>query len=141
MPTACIFCDIVAGAEPASIVLDRVQVLAFMDVRQFHPGHVLVIPKTHLSDIYELEDGALAGALLSSVASVSRAVRDTLAPGGLNVWQSTGAAAGQEVPHLHFHVLPRFKDDGLLRVYPSKPGYPPREELDMLAAQLREAMH
>jgi histidine triad (HIT) family protein len=82
----------------------------------------------------------LSGELLSAVATVARAVRDAMTPGGVNIWQSTGEAAGQEVPHLHLHVLPRHVGDNLLRVYPSKPGYPPRGELDALAGRLREAI-
>jgi histidine triad (HIT) family protein len=135
-----VFCRIIAGDEPASVVLETTRVLAFMDVRQFHPGHVLVVPKQHIEDIYALDDAALSGELLSAVATVARAVRDAMTPGGVNIWQSTGEAAGQEVPHLHLHVLPRHVGDNLLRVYPSKPGYPPRGELDALAGRLREAI-
>jgi histidine triad (HIT) family protein len=135
-----VFCRIVAGDEPASVVLDAGRVLAFMDLRQFHPGHVLVVPKEHVADIYGLDDPALAGDLLSIVAIVAQAVRDVIGPEGMNIWQSNGEAAGQEVLHLHFHVLPRFKGDGLLRVYPSRPGYPRREELDSVAGQLRSAI-
>jgi histidine triad (HIT) family protein len=137
---SCVFCRIVAGDEPASVVHEDARVLAFMDLRQFHPGHVLVIPKTHLVDIYALDDRELAGHLMSVVSGVARAVRDVIAPEGMNVWQSTGEAAGQEVMHLHIHVVPRFKDDGLLRVYPSRPGYPSREELDQQAGRLRGAL-
>ena len=140
MPESCVFCRIVAGEEPASVVLESELTLAFMDLRQFHPGHVLVVPKQHLLNIYDLTDPVLAASLMHSVAEVARAVRAMVAPDGLNVWQSTGEAAGQEVPHLHFHVLPRHADDGLLRVYPSKPGYPPRAELDELAGRLRGAI-
>ena len=61
MAATCVFCRIIAGDEPASIVLERERVLAFMDIRQFHPGHVLVVPKDHVDDIYALDDVALAG--------------------------------------------------------------------------------
>jgi histidine triad (HIT) family protein len=138
--SSCIFCRIVARDEVASVVLDGERVVAFMDLRQFHAGHVLVVPKEHLADIYELRDLAVGAELMSVIGRVSRAVRDVVEPQGINIWQSTGEAAGQEVPHLHFHVLPRFRDDGLLRVYPSKPGYPAREELDRLATRLHDAL-
>jgi histidine triad (HIT) family protein len=138
--SSCIFCRIVARDEAASVVLDAERVLAFMDLRQFHAGHVLVVPKEHLTNIYDLQDVALGAELMSVIGGVSRAVRDVVEPEGVNIWQSTGEAAGQEVPHLHFHVLPRFRDDGLLRVYPSKPGYPAREELDLLAKRLKNAL-
>jgi histidine triad (HIT) family protein len=137
MRDGCIFCEIVAGEAASSVVLENDLVLAFLDLRQFHPGHTLVIPRVHVQDIYGLDDGVLGGALMAAVARVARRLRDVLKPEGLNVWQSTGVAAGQEVPHVHFHVLPRYVGDGLLQVYPSKPGYPPRTELDALAARLR----
>lgn len=140
MADDCIFCRIVAGDAESSIVYESDLVLAFLDLRQFHPGHTLVIPKRHMQDIYDLQDGAAAEALITAVAVVARSVRDVLNPDGLNVWQSTGAAAGQEVPHLHLHVLPRHADDGLLRVYPSKPGYPPRDQLDAIALRLKSAI-
>jgi histidine triad (HIT) family protein len=136
----CIFCRIARAEAEASIVFEGDLVLAFLDVRAFHPGHALVIPRRHVTDIYALDETALAGALLGAVALVARAVRDALAPDGVNVWQSTGSAAGQEVPHLHLHVMPRYEGDGLLRIYPARPEYPDRVELDAVAARLRAAM-
>jgi histidine triad (HIT) family protein len=67
---------------------------------------------------------------------VARAVRDAVQPQGMNIWQSNGEAAGQEVFHLHVHVLPRAAGDGMLRVYPRRPDYPPRAQLDELAAEI-----
>jgi histidine triad (HIT) family protein len=67
-------------------------------------------------------------------------VRDAFGPDGINIWQSNGEAAGQEVFHLHLHVLPRRLNDGLLRFYPSRPGYPSRAELDDQAALIRERL-
>jgi histidine triad (HIT) family protein len=96
------------------------------------PGHTLVVPRSHVPDIFSLDDAAGA-ALMRTVVRVARAQRDALRPGGLNIWQSNGEAAGQEVPHVHFHVLPRTHGDGMLRIYPRSPDRPLREELDRLA--------
>ena len=112
--------------------------MAFMDVRQFHPGHTLIVPKRHIADIFALDD-ATGAALMRTVARVSRAVRKTFRPDGINVWQSNGAP-WQEVFHIHFHVLPRWKDDGLLRFTPPSRNVPDRAELDEQANRIRAAM-
>jgi histidine triad (HIT) family protein len=135
----CVFCRIVAGEAEASIAYEDEATVAFMDLRQFHPGHTLVVPRRHVRDIYELDD-ATGAALIAAVSRVARAVRDAFAPDGINIWQSTGAAAGQEVFHLHAHVLPRWEGDGLVQFYPSKPERPPRWELDAQAAKIRAAL-
>jgi histidine triad (HIT) family protein len=136
----CIFCRIAAHDAEASVVFDDAQVMAFMDVRAFHPGHTLVIPKRHVDDITGLDDQTLAGALMLAVASVARGVQRAFATEGITVWQSNGAAAGQEVFHVHFHVMPRYAGDGLLRVYPSRPDYPDRSGLDEHAQRIRQSM-
>ena len=119
------------------IVSDQ-HTVAFLDVRQFHPGHVLVVPRDHVADIRGASDD-LAAAVLVMVARVARAV-DTVFPGdGLSVWHSAGAGANQEVPHLHFHVHPRRMGDDVLRVYPSAPQLPERAQLDEWGRQLRAA--
>ena len=140
MTDDCIFCRIGRHESEASFVLEEQYVVAFLDVRAFHPGHTLVVPRQHLADIYALRDDTIALALMSAIARVSRAVRKAFAADGLNVWQSNGVAAGQEVPHVHFHVMPRFDGDGLLRVYPSRTQHPDRAELDANAARLRDAL-
>jgi len=134
----CIFCAIVRGEAEASIAYEDEATLAFIDLRQFHPGHTLVVPKRHIVDIYELDDPTGA-ALMSSVARVARAVRAAFLPHGINLWQSNGAP-WQEVLHLHFHVLPRWREDGLLRMAPSRLPRPPRSELDEQAARIRAAL-
>ena len=120
MSEACIFCRIVAGTEPAHVVYRDAATLAFVDLRQFHPGHVLVIPQAHLRDVREL-DPATGAALMATVARITRAVGRAFPSEGLSLWHSVGPAAFQEVPHLHFHVHPRFHGDDLLRVYPGEP--------------------
>ena len=139
MTTGCIFCCIVAGTAEASIVYDDALTTAFMDVRQPSRGHVLVVPKRHVRDILALDD-ATGAAVISTVARVARAVQAAFAPDGMNIWQSNGEAAGQEVFHLHMHVLPRQSGDGLLRMYDGSPKLPARSELDTQATALREAI-
>jgi histidine triad (HIT) family protein len=107
-----------------------------MDVRQLDRGHVLVVPKRHIPDIFALEDadGAL---LMNAVTRVSRAVLAAFAPDGVSIWQSNRAAAGQEVFHLHVHIVPRHHGDGMLRVYPRRVEPATRSELDEQAASIR----
>jgi histidine triad (HIT) family protein len=136
----CIFCRIGRREAEASFVLEDEHVVAFLDIRAFHPGHTLVVPRRHLADIYALEEDTIALVLMSAITRVSRAVRAVFKPNGMNIWQSNGVAAGQEVRHLHFHVMPRYVGDGLLRVYPSRAEHPDRSELDSNAARLREAL-
>lgn len=139
MTTDCIFCRIVAGTAAASIVYDDALTMAFLDMRQSSRGHVLVVPKSHVRDILAMDD-ATGAAIMSTVARVARAVHTAFAPDGMNIFQSNGEAAGQEVFHLHVHVLPRHSGDGLLRMYDAIPEMPPRAELDELAAALRAAI-
>jgi histidine triad (HIT) family protein len=136
----CIFCGIASGDADASVVVSDEHVVAFMDLRAFHPGHTLVIPKRHITDVMALENVVIAGALMSTVARIARAVQAVFAADGISVWQSNGKAAGQEVLHLHTHVVPRYEGDGLLRVYPSKPDYPERADLDEHARRIRDAL-
>ncbi|MPZ99655.1 MAG: HIT domain-containing protein [Dehalococcoidia bacterium] len=139
MSERCIFCDIVAGTAPASVVHEDERTLAFMDLHQFHPGHVLVVPKAHRVDARELEDD-LAGAVMLTVVRIARAVTAAFEPEGISISHAIGEAAGQEVPHAHFHVWPRYFEDGLLRVYLSKSASPPRDELDEQARRIRERL-
>jgi histidine triad (HIT) family protein len=132
----CIFCDIVAGKLPASVVLEDDLVLAFMNLGQFNDGHVLVIPKAHLSDVREFDPG-IGTAAMNAVTQVSRAVTEAFAPDGLTVRHNIGDAGGQDVFHAHIHVQARTDGDGLHRAYPSAPPHPARAELDRLAATIR----
>lgn len=134
---ACPFCAIASGTAPASVILDDGKVLAFMDLRQAVPGHVLVVPRRHVPDIYALAPDE-AAAVMQVAVRVARALRATDDPPGLNLWQSNGEAGGQEVFHFHLHVQPRRIDDGLVRIYPDGPP-PPSDaaERDAIARSLR----
>lgn len=137
---ACPFCEIVAGRGEASVVAETAQALAFLDLRQAVPGHVLVVPKAHVEDIFVI-DPALAGEVMQLGTRVAQALRAAVAPAGLNLWQSNGAAGGQEVPHFHLHVHPRRVADGLMRVYPQGvPSPSPREQLEAMAQRIRAGL-
>ena len=135
----CAFCAIVAGEIPASIVASDATTLSFLDLRQFHPGHVLVVPRRHVADVREVDE-LTAAALMTAVVRAARAVDRAFPGGGLSVWNSAGAEANQEVPHLHFHVHPRRFGDDVLRVYPASPPLPDRTTLDAWAERIRHAL-
>lgn len=121
----------------ASIVFEDELTIAFVDLRQFHPGHILVIPRRHFRDVRELDEQT-GRALMATISRVTRAVGDVFPNEGLSLWHSIGEAAFQEVPHLHFHIHPRFKEDEVLRVYPHAPATPDKSKLDEYAASLRQ---
>lgn len=138
MAEECIFCQIVAGEAEASIAYEDDATMAFMDVGQFHAGHALVVPRSHIRDIYGLDEKT-GSALMAAISRVAEGVRDAFQPDGINIWQSNGAP-WQEVFHLHFHVLPRWREDGLLRFTPPSRNQPTRPELDDQAAKIRVAL-
>ena len=132
--TDCVFCRVVAKQIPATVVYEDELTLAFMDIGQVNPGHVLVALKPHAENIYALDD-ARASALLRTAARIARAIRDAFHPEGLSVYQANGKAAGQTVFHYHMHLVPRHPDDGMALSWPVK--NPPREELEEYAAKIR----
>lgn len=137
---ACAFCAILAGTLPASFVHEDDQVVAFMDLRQAVPGHVLVVPRRHVETVFDLDEDT-AAQLMRVAVRIARAAEAAFAPDGLNLWQSNREAGGQEVPHVHLHVEPRMAGDGLLRIYPDAlPAPAPRSELERLATSLRAAI-
>ncbi len=138
MTDRCVFCDIVAGTERASVVYEDELTVAFLDISQFADGHVLVVPREHCSDQLAASDD-VAAALGVAIRTVGRAVDAAFKPAGLTIWQAIRKAGGQDVFHLHWHVMPRASGDGLLKLYPSRPGYPPRERLDEIAERIRRA--
>jgi histidine triad (HIT) family protein len=133
----CIFCKIIGGQTPSTKVLEDDHTLAFMDIGQVNPGHVLVAAKTHAENIYGLEDAQAAAVFLTS-ARVARAIRDAFAPPGLSVYQANGKPAGQTVSHFHIHLVPRHDGDGMTLGWPVK--NPPRERLEEYAAKIRERL-
>jgi histidine triad (HIT) family protein len=132
--TDCVFCKIVARQIPATLVDEDEHTLAFMDIGQVNPGHVLVAVKKHAQDIFALDE-AQAAAVFRAAARVSRAIRDAFSPQGLSVYQANGKAAGQTVFHFHVHLVPRQERDGMELTWPVK--NPPRDKLVDYAERIR----
>lgn len=130
---ASIFTRIVRREIPAAIVHEDKHTIAFMDAGQVNPGHVIVATKQQLETVLELDD-TQAAALFVTAAKVARAVQRAFAPEGITILQANKAAGWQTVPHVHLHVLPRHRGDGVEIVWPAK--HPPLEELRTLAARI-----
>lgn len=136
----CPFCRKVDAADQTTVYEDA-WTLAFVNRRQANPGHMLVIPRRHIANVLEV-DPDIAAALGRTTALVARTLRSALKVSDLNIWQSNGEAAGQEVGHLHVHVFPRTPGDGWFQVYPADrvPPVQPHEELASVAEILRRAL-
>ena len=133
----CVFCRIVGGQIPSTRVHEDELTLAFMDIGQVNPGHVLVAVKAHAESLFALSD-AQAEAVARTSAKVARAIREAFQPEGLSVYQANGTAAGQTVFHYHVHLLPRHAGDGMELTWPVK--NPARTLLEEHAARIRAAL-
>ncbi len=137
----CIFCEIAAKRIPAQIVYEDAQCVAFMDLMPINPGHVLVIPKEHAANLWELPP-VVAQALLPAAQKVATALQASgLRCEGVNLHMANGEVAGQSVFHAHLHVVPRFAGDGFGLKFP--PGYGAeanKEQLAAAAEHIRQAL-
>jgi len=130
----CIFCKIISGELAARRIYEDDRALAFLDIGAWHRGHALVVPKRHVPDLVT-GPGSLSE-IAPAIDAVARLLMDRLAADGINLLSSTGEAAGQEVFHLHVHVVPRYADDpGLRRLVNS--GVVSDAELDSVYGQIQ----
>ena len=134
MADDCIFCAIVAGDAPATIVDEDEHTLAFMDIHPWTQGHALVIPREHYQDIHEIPDETLTHVITAAKRLAQRGV-DVLDADGVNLLNSTGRAAWQTVFHFHLHVIPRYEDDPL--ELPVRPQEGDPDEIKEIAEKLR----
>lgn len=134
--TQCVFCKIVRGELPAVKVHEDEHTLTFMDIQPASPGHALVIPKIHAPNLLEIAESELF-VVAATAQRIARAVQKALAPDGIRIVQTNGAAAGQSVFHYHVHIIPmqagqRVGAHGRERANP--------DALKALAAQIRAAL-
>lgn len=131
----CIFCKIAGGKIPSATIYETPEFKAMLDVAPANKGHVLIIPKEHYDNIFEI-DGETAGKLFSLATVVARAVREETGCEGLNVVQNNGEVAGQTVNHFHMHLIPRHRDDGVSLIWKQHDTDPAEQEA--LAAAIRK---
>ena len=136
-PQTCVFCRLIAGTLPASVVYEDDLTIAFMDLGQLNPGHTLVAVKRHAPTLLELTPDE-AGAAMQTAHRIATAIEQCFQPPGITVLQANGKEGEQTVFHFHLHVLPRHADDGIALSWPRKD--PPRERLEQYANQLRNAL-
>ena len=134
----CIFCKIVSQAIPATVIHEDDEVLVFMDIGPIIKGHALVIPKKHYDAVGETPDEILAK-LHITAKRIAQVQMNALEADGVNILQNNGIAAGQEVPHVHIHVIPRFHADGHHWNWNAKK-YDKTEEITELANKMRNAL-
>lgn len=109
--TDCIFCRIISREIDAKRVYEDEHTLAFLDINPANKGHTLIVSKYHAPTLFDIPEEELRSTI-STVRKVAIAIRDSIKPQGINIVQSNGKAAGQEIDHLHFHVVPRTFEDG-----------------------------
>lgn len=133
----CLFCKLIAGQIPSVRVFEDELTLAFMDLGQVNPGHVLVASKRHARTLLELAPEE-AAAVMQTARRVALAAQAAFQPEGITLLQANGAVAGQTVGHFHIHVLPRHTGDGVDLAWPRKEPGP--AALQQYAEQLKAAL-
>ena len=124
----CLFCKIVAGEIPATVIAEDQRTVAFMDINPATRGHALVIPRAHARDIHEIDTEDLKAVAAAAQIIAGRAI-ERLGAAGVNLLNSNGPAAWQTVFHFHMHVIPRYDGDPL-----RLPWVPASGDMDDIAA-------
>jgi histidine triad (HIT) family protein len=135
--SGCVFCAIIAGERPADWIVREGEAVAFLDVRPLFKGHVLVVPRAHVQTLPDLPESGLAP-LFGTVQRVARAVEAGLGADGSFV--ALNNKVSQSVPHLHVHVVPRRKKDGLRGFFWPREPYVDDAEREEIAARIRAAL-
>jgi histidine triad (HIT) family protein len=134
---SCIFCKIVRKQAPASVIYENETALAFLDIRPINIGHTLVIPKVHYVDIFDIPENELINVCKVS-KQISFAVKKATNSDGISIIQQNGKAAGQDIFHLHVHVVPRFEGQKLPSFSELKEVE--RTKLDDLAEKMKQRL-
>jgi histidine triad (HIT) family protein len=136
----CVFCDIIERDAPADIVYEDQHSIAFLDIYPLNPGHTLVISKKHYATLDEMPPEEV-GLLFSTVAKVMKGVKEAVAADGINIGQSNGKAASQDVFHVHVHIIPRFSHERLAGdTFPDRKKIG-KEEMTRLGRKIKSQVH
>ncbi len=132
----CVFCKIINGEIPTEKVFENEHAFAALDINPCAPGHTVVVPKTHTASIMDLSDDEIAN-LYKTVNEVAKQIKRALNPDSFNIGLNDGPAAGQGIPHIHVHVIPRYRNDrgGSMHTIVRNP---PQEPLESIAGRIRK---
>ena len=133
----CVFCKIVKKEIPSDIIYEDDNFFAFLDINPNNLGHSLIIPKKHYENIYNLPDEILKN-IAPLIKKIAVAVKNGVNADGINIIMNNDGAAGQIVPHAHFHIIPRFASDGL-RHWPGK-SYSNKKEMAKIAEKIKKEL-
>ncbi len=133
----CLFCRLVAGAEEVSVVHEAERTVVFMDIQPVVRGHMLVVPRAHAAYLADLDPDDGAAVFCSGQLAAAALRASSLRCEGVNLFLADGEAAGQDVFHVHLHVIPRYEHDGFGLRLPPDYSIRPRGELDEAAEALR----
>lgn len=135
----CVFCSIAQGQAEADVIAEADSWIAFFPLEPATPGHTLVIPRTHVRDLWHV-DPTISETLLHATIHLGNAILRALNPDGMNLITSSGSAAEQTVFHLHLHLVPRWADDGFGSIWPPE-GTPLNSRAkEGLADRIRDAL-
>ena len=132
---ACIFCRIAQKQVPASLVYEDEKAMAFLDIRPLNEGHTLIIPKEHYETVFDIPQKLIMH-LHGITKQVAIAVKKATKADGIGIMQQNGEAAGQEVFHLHIHIIPRYEGQKLPRFSDIKEA--DKEKLSQTAAKIKK---
>ena len=138
MTIECVFCRIARGEAKAERIYETKSVVSFLDINPRAPGHSLVIPKAHVEVLSDLQDDLIAD-VFKATKEVIKMLKKALKPDAFTIGINDGRAAGQEIPHLHVNIFPRFKGDRGKPVH-SVISNPPKEDLQEIAKKIKDAM-
>lgn len=137
----CVFCSIIGGEETVSIIHEDEEIIAFLDIQPLHPGHVLVVPKTHYKDLFFVPE-ELAARTFAMARRILPGLRKATGSRAVNLFSPNGAAGGQDVFHFHLHLIP--VPEGMpfpLQLPDPSAAVPSRSELDVMAARVGKCIH
>jgi len=133
----CIFCKIIAKEITSYKVYEDKYTFAFLDISPVNPGHILVTPKNHIKNIEEADEKTLCQ-IMRTIKKIGKALKDGMKAESYNVMENNDPIAGQIIPHLHFHIIPRKKDDGLI-LWPQKEYN--KGEAEKISEKIKNALH
>ena len=133
----CIFCEIIAGNAPASIIYQDELVMSFLDINPVTPGHTLVIPRVHQPNLNDLDEKTGMHLFKITMRLASAIRKSGIKCEGINLFLADGEAAFQDVFHTHLHIIPRFEGDAF-KISTDWSSHPERSELDQIAERIRK---